>query len=66
VFQVSLVVARALVRRRQTGAEHVDAINTFGVSAGRFAYIRGVSRRQIPCFRTSEHPSWSKVETRQT
>jgi hypothetical protein len=34
----------------------VDAINTFGVSAGRFALFRVVSRRQIQCF-----PSSSRV-----
>jgi hypothetical protein len=36
-----------------TAAVGVDAINTFGVSAGHFASFGVVSRRQIPAFRSS-------------
>src|SRR5271163_624566 len=36
------------------GPSSVDAINTFGVSAGRLAYFRVVSRSQVQRFRSSQ------------
>jgi len=36
-----------------TRLRRVDAVNTFRVSAGRFAYFRVVSRRQLLRFRRS-------------
>lgn len=44
---------RCRLWHRQRRVLHVDAINTFGVSAGRLAYFRVVSRSQIHCFRSS-------------
>jgi hypothetical protein len=38
---------------RSSRFRSVDAINTFGVSAGRFAYFRVVSHRRFSCFRSS-------------
>ena len=44
---------RCRLWHRQRRVVHVDAINTFGVSAGRLAYFRVVSRGQIQCFHSS-------------
>ena len=53
--------AGACMRRTKTPVpcarrrlRRVDGVNTFRVSAGRFAYFHVVSRRQIQCFRSSE------------